>query len=853
MINHLSFASQYVPRPRLNALLDQASRHKLVYVVAGAGYGKTQAVRQYIEQQQDAVVRWMQLTEGDNIGSRFWESLTHTISIDNPDLASNMRELGFPETPARFKQFAEIVRNREHRANKSFLILDDSHLIHSEETLTFIERGSKLNIPESCVIILSRKEPDAAAASQIMKGKAGLITEDDLRFTATEAGEFFKQQNALISAQNIATLVEATKGWALAINLFFFMLKRTPDNFEYALRAMRQNIFALLESEAWIDFPQSAQKILVNVSLLSDLPIIPLHEIFDNADTLLKVPGLESFLWPQNFTNDIHIHPLYLEFLQSKLHVISEKEQKQTFKRAAQWCLTHGFHINAMYYYAKSQQYDRMIQAFFSYPLKLPRSTSEYFLDILEQLEPVHDEQSNAGIIFLKSYFIPLLLIGIGRYDEARRCALAVVREWEQVDSPFAITLLYATYSNLAYIDMYTCTVTHRYDSAEYLKKSFEYLKRSPTPPAKAAGPFISADIRSFACLVGEGAGIAELDQFLEAAQQTATLIAETPHNIYAGYADLVACEYAFFKNEMDLARRHAHIATLQAREKKQHGIEAMAVNYLLRIAMQEGNATLTKELLKQLESLLDISDFWNRQLYHDLFVGVFYAQAGFPERIPQWLISDEADTTSSIRIPMRELHLNALFYIGTQNYAEAFAVLCRSYPREPQERLLFGEIRLLLLTAVARFHMGDTQEAMKDFERAYEMSFAGMFEFFFIELGKELHPLVAAALKHADCSIPTEWLKMVSRKASAYTKKLAVITAAFQEKKSEADSISLSKREREALLDIYHGLSREEIAEYRGLSINTVKKTLQSAYIKLGAYNNVDAIRIALEKKLIP
>jgi len=53
-------------------------------------------------------------------------------------------------------------------------------------------------------------------------------------------------------------------------------------------------------------------------------------------------------------------------------------------------------------------------------------------------------------------------------------------------------------------------------------------------------------------------------------------------------------------------------------------------------------------------------------------------------------------------------------------------------------------------------------------------------------------------------------------------------------------------------LSDLYHGLSREEIAATRHISINTVKTVLQSVYIKLGANNNVDAIRIAIEKKLV-
>jgi len=63
--------AHYLPRPRVNAIFDRATRGKLVYVIAGAGYGKTQAAYHYIKSQPDAVVRWLQLTESDNVGSRY--------------------------------------------------------------------------------------------------------------------------------------------------------------------------------------------------------------------------------------------------------------------------------------------------------------------------------------------------------------------------------------------------------------------------------------------------------------------------------------------------------------------------------------------------------------------------------------------------------------------------------------------------------------------------------------------------------------------------------------------------------------------------------------------------------------
>ncbi|MCL2408001.1 MAG: LuxR C-terminal-related transcriptional regulator [Oscillospiraceae bacterium] len=850
--NSSNLAAHYMHRPRLDKMFDQASRCKLVYVIAGAGYGKTQAVRHYIARQQDAVVRWMQLTESDNIGARYWESLTHIVSIDNPDLADKLRELGFPETLARFKQFAEITRNMEHRSHKTFLVLDDFHLMHSKEVLAFAERCAHLQVPGACVIIISRKEPEINIVSLLSKGDVSIITKDDLRFSTDEAAEFFRLCEIRISSQNLSKLMDATKGWALAVNMLSLMLKRTPNNFKRALAAVRQNISKLLEIEVWVEFPKYVQKAMVRASLLADLPIMPLQEFFGDTEFLKNTSGLSSFIWFDSFTNDFKIHPLYLEFLQSKQHILSYEEKQETYLQAAQWCSENGFYMNAMYYYAKSYQFERMIKAFLSYPFKLPRDTSEYFLNILKNLEPRDGNHSDPNVLFLKNYFIPLLLVGIGRYEEAQELSLKVIREWEHVESPTAIVLLYAAYSNLAYIDIYTCTVTHKYNSPEYLRKSMEHFKRSPIPPAEMTGAFVNADIRSFACLVGEGADLAEFDQFLEAARQTESLIEETPYGIYAGYSDLVTCEYAFFRSQLDLARSSAHNAVLKARDRRQYSIEMLAQKYLLRIAMLEGNAPLVKMILKQLHTHLNNPDFWSRQLYYDLYTGAFYAQIGLPEMVPRWFIMDEKETVSEIHIPSRELIVSGLYYISTRKYQQALTVLCNSYPRDPHERFLFGEMRLLLLTAVARVKTGDTDGAVANFENAYKMSYNGVFEMFFIELGKDLHALVAAAFNHADCDIPEEWLNAIDRKASIYAKKIAVVAGVVKSEMNINESVSLSDREREVLSDLYHGLSREEIAAHRYLSINTVKKTLQSIYIKLDAQNNVDAVRIALEKKFI-
>ena len=238
--------------------------------------------------------------------------------------------------------------------------------------------------------------------------------------------------------------------------------------------------------------------------------------------------------------------------------------------------------------------------------------------------------------------------------------------------------------------------------------------------------------------------------------------------------------------------------------------------------------------------------------MLYEFFTSLLYAQIGSPKTTPLWSVSNENESADEVRVPTKELIIGVKYYFATKKYQRALTLLCNSIPKNPQERFLFGELTIALLTAIAKIKTGDISGAVRDFERAYSLSFDGIFEMPFIERGTELHSLVVAASKQTDCSIPKEWLKKIDRKASIYTKKAAVILNAFKRDKNIKDSAQLSPREREVLNDLYHGLSREEIAANRYLSINTVHKIIQSIYIKLDAYNNVDAVRIAMEKKLL-
>jgi len=839
-------------RPRVDGIFDKASGCKLVYVIAGAGYGKTTAVQDYISQQGDAVVRRLQLTESDNIGSHYWENFTRSVAKDNPELAEDLQELGFPETLARFKQFSDILKRGEHSSRKTFLVLDDFHLINSKKALTFAQRCANLRVPGACVIIISRAEPDINTIGMLSKGSVAMITQDDLRFTEDEVKRFFGQQKISCTSDSAEKIVESTKGWPLAINLLSLVMRNSQKNLETALKITTQNIDKLFESEAWSAFPKSIKKILAKLSLVADLPPPLLHEIFDDAMSDKYMPELASFVSYDSFCNNYIIHPLYLSFLKGKQKLLTKKEKHYTYKKAAEWCHTNGFFTSAVKYCATAHDYNQIFEILRSYPGKFPHDTYKYFLELIEKAEQSGDEKENLELEKLKALTIPYLLIGMREFKEAEKLTETVIKEWAQSNLPYKEEILVNAYNAMAHISKYTCITTHEYKTAVYLAKAAT-LSDLPGAVVQRRGIFSLPDVRSFACLVGEGAKEEDFAKFSDSSKELAIHMRKLSDNKFHGYEEWAECEIAFFKNELDEALHSALRGVMKAGVNAQHGIEMMLRQYMLRIAIHMGDYALAKEILQQIYGCIENIGKFNRQLLYDLITGSFYIHIGVPERAAPWIFSEfDKDESADFRVPMRELIVSVRYFIACRKYTRALTTLCNSYPRLPHERFLFSELIFSILLAVAQAKTGDPKAAMKSFETAYKLSYKGVFEMPFIEMGKHITPIIAAVKKYKSRVIPAKWLSETERKAAIYAKNTAVIEKAFKRENKIEEGISLSEREREILSDMCRGLSRDEIAVYRHLSINTIKKIVSSLYMKLDANNNLDAVRIAFERKLV-
>jgi len=168
----------------------------------------------------------------------------------------------------------------------------------------------------------------------------------------------------------------------------------------------------------------------------------------------------------------------------------------------------------------------------------------------------------------------------------------------------------------------------------------------------------------------------------------------------------------------------------------------------------------------------------------------------------------------------------------------------------------LFGRVEMLTIEACIHYKMKNRKKALDIFKHAYKEAQPNNILMPFIELGKDMRTMTSFALKEQNKNdtdnIPKSWLETVNRKASSYAKRLSHVIAEFKQANGMTDNITITPRESEVLADLSHGLSRVEIAAGHNLSINAVKTVINNIYMKLGAENLADAIRIATERKMI-
>ena len=838
---HDSRAVFHFKRPRINQLFTEAVRYPLIVVCAGAGYGKTSAVHDFIAEYRPRIL-WVQLSERDNVGARFWENLVHAIVQVNLPLAKALKELSFPNTQEKLDQFRIIMQNNVNMT-KRLIVMDDFHFLKDTSVIRFIENNLFFQMPPgTSIILISRSSARINTMGAISKGLVFNISENDLCFTENELALYFKQLDISPKPESLREIMRDTEGWAFAINHIARSYQKAPGYVGYLRSAMKTNIFRLMETDIWENTSNKVQHFLVRLSLIGHLSFDLIKLLADGDESLIAdLEKQDAYVRRDSYINAYLIHPLFLEFLTAKQEQLTAEDKRETYTIAGEWCNKNGFKIDALSYYEKTGNYDSIVSIFLSLPAQIPYDIASYASVIFDRAPPqVFDTVNLLAVQHLRSYICQ------GLWEKSLSLAAYYEKKFLKMpkNDEFANNNLSSIYLCWAYLRGLMCLTDDRYDFDLYLKKFCDHIPRRTKMRGVAIhcpGPWVSnVGTSKKGCI----------DEYINALSRGVSYVSQYYTGYMAGLDELAWGELKFYQADISSAELHIALALDKAREHKQLGIVHRALIYALRISITQGNYQKAEQILSETKAQLNETEYSNRFINYDISLAIYYYNLGLPEKIPHWINENFSTYSHAGFIENFANQMKACFCYLTRNYTPLIAYIQEMKQRES---FVFERVEMLVMEACINYKMKNNKKAFASLAEAYETASPNNLIMPFIEMGKDMRTLTTAALKvKSNVNIPASWLENINRRAASYAKHQGHVIREYRQLNNISGTIVLSPRETEILRDLSLGLTRAEIAASRNLSINTVKMVINNIHAKTGSANLADLIRIAVERKLI-
>jgi len=401
-----------LPRPRIMTCLSEIPDFPVTVVKAGAGYGKTTAVSNYVRQ-SGLGVRWLTIREGDRHGIRFVQRLMHSL-LPEPVINSSMeRILVAADSPLTWllsaELSAEFVVNYVHE--DLVVVLDDFHLLDDDATvLQWMDRWLG-HLPLSMhVVLVTRTSPGLLYVEALdLRGEVLRIRERELAFTEEELGFLFRMgaepmsRGPALERKQVHWLLQRTGGMAMVLSILL-RFWRQHGSFD-ALQAALDEQTSLTEQVGRLflrDLTPEQQAFLRDTCLFSPLQRELCDAALGRMDSQKILAQLErkGYIAAVEEGQGYELHPMVRDYLAASL---APHERDPMLERAIVWHLERGEELRAILYVFQHSDEAQIASTLYAYiPSYLNRgqvSTVQGWLDRLS----VFVLESSSELLFAKA------------------------------------------------------------------------------------------------------------------------------------------------------------------------------------------------------------------------------------------------------------------------------------------------------------------------------------------------------------------------------------------------------------------------------------------------------------------
>ncbi len=359
-------------RERLIDTLSKNLDKKVILLYAGAGYGKTTLLSQFLSSEEIPYV-YYHLEKSDAEPVVFFSYLIAGIRQIEPEFGKKTERLShFFNYPQRYLEIIvstfinEIV---EHITHDLYIILEDYHAIYPAEQIDKILTYLLDHLPPHLhLIITSRVAPPISISQLHAQNEILELGSEHLRFTRDEIKNLFSEVYSIsLKASELDWIEVHSEGWPTSLRLMlqssnYFERRKSSGYIRRILESYYQsqsNLFNYFAQEIYNQEPRDVRQFLVDCSALGWLT----PELCDavtrrknSADILADLTTRNAFLFRIPGMG-YRFHHLFRDFLSSKL--TDTNREKKVYRRAGDFYSKEDRLEEAIKFYLQAKQYEK--------------------------------------------------------------------------------------------------------------------------------------------------------------------------------------------------------------------------------------------------------------------------------------------------------------------------------------------------------------------------------------------------------------------------------------------------------------------------------------------------------------
>jgi LuxR family transcriptional regulator, maltose regulon positive regulatory protein len=889
---HIPPASQnIVHRQELYEKLNIGLTRKLILISAPAGFGKTTVVSDWIYQSKIPAA-WFSLDKGDNDPVNFLSYIISGIQSIQPGFGqAAIKLLNSPNAPS-VESNASLLINEIIDINQNFLlVLDDFHLIKSNEVLKLVSYLLE-HIPGNIhIVILTRSDPAIPVSRLRSQHQLVELRSSDLSFSANDISILFNKKLKLgLSIDDVYSLEAKTEGWIAGLQLTALSMQGREDisRFIKDFKGDNSYIMDYLMEEVLKIQTDDIKEFLVKTSILEQMSASLCNAILNRTDSQLVLEKLDKsnmFVIPlDNERNWYRYHHLFTDLLKQRLQLWKEDVRIELHNKACDWFEQHSMFDFAIGHALDNQNYQKCIQLIGGVVEKMWENGQHDA--ILKYGDMLPDELIKTSTEFCLYY--AWILIAAGQIQKAepflKSAELKTKSSIQQIDSTTAKIkynkkLLGKISVAFAYLNSYE---EHSDKIFNYCKTALENL--SDDDPLWYSWAWFSYGIAYFS----KGDMFRSFDSFQKAFEYgkksgnvylISTIISRMAENEQQfghyksayekcsqllelmkdkGYEEITKTDWRYTSVYLNMAYTHYMWAEIDKAYEKvkvayslcKKGSDIMLETSVLLfysfIEFERGDMLGSGKKIYEAEDIIkqnEVSPYFK--------YGIVTWKLARLVKLKQFVQANNLIMDYDLAVRNEISHVNEAIYlpyarllIAEDKLTEAEFVLSKLYTiintGKKTQNMIDLKISYAILYKTQRDHQKAITSLTEAMELASEENLIGFFLFSIDEIGDLIKEILKPQIA-AKTNIPSEFILNF---------KLAIER---REKLRKTDtSAGLSTRELETLKLIAEDLTNQEIADKLFVSLQTVKTHVKNILLKLDVDSRTRAVAKAKELEIV-